>query len=365
MNQLPDFADSSLARPLVAQICALASRCGEVNIMEVCGSHTMAIAELGLRHLLPENVRLLSGPGCPVCVTPAEVIDATIACSLEHGATVLTFGDMVRVPGSVQSLQQVKAAGGKVDVVSSPMQALGLAEASPETNYIFIAVGFETTIPAVALAVQKAVVEGIKNLTFLVSHRLVPPALELLVNDPDLKLSGMIAPGHVSAILGEAAYDCLRAAGIPAVIAGFEPLDILSGLYELLQLIEKGGGGVKNRYARIVRPEGNPHAVALIDRFFEPVDALWRGIGTLPKSGLALRPEFEMFDAVKRFGLRIAATEANTGCRCGHVLLGHILPDECPLFGTACTPDHPVGACMVSGEGSCAAYFKYNKGVPA
>ncbi len=359
MNRLPDFADSKLATQLLRRICEIAPACGEVNIMEVCGTHTMEIARIGLRAMLPSTIRLLSGPGCPVCVTPAEVMDAAAECTLEHGATVLSFGDMIRVPGSKESLQQVKARGGNVEVVSSPLQAVERAAREAEQTFVFVAVGFETTIPAVALAVKKAAAEQLENLTFLVSHRLVPPALELLVNDPDLNLHGLIAPGHVSAVLGEDVYSVLKEVGIPAVIAGFEPLDLLGGLLVLLEMLAGGVCEVKNMYPRIVRPEGNPQAVALIEEVFEPIEAHWRGIGTLPKSGLALRETFAAFDAIKRYDLSMESSDAGAGCLCGEVLRGHILPNECPLFGRVCTPEQPVGACMVSGEGSCAAYFKY------
>lgn len=364
MNRLPDFADGKLATRLLKRIREIAPACGAVNIMEVCGTHTMEIARIGLRAMLPSTIRLLSGPGCPVCVTPAEVMDAAAECTLEHGATVLTFGDMIRVPGSRESLQQVKARGGRVEVVSSPLQAVERALKDPEQDFVFVAVGFETTIPAVALAVKKAAAESVENLTFLVSHRLVPPALELLVNDPELNLNGLIAPGHVSAVLGEDVYSVLKEAGIPTVVAGFEPLDLLGGLLVLLEMLANGVCEVKNMYPRIVRPEGNPQAVALMDEVFEPVDAHWRGIGMLPKSGLALRDTFAAFDAASRYGLSMESSDADSACQCGEVLRGHILPNECPLFGRVCTPEKPVGACMVSGEGSCAAYFKF-QGVDA
>lgn len=359
MSNLPTFCDSALSKKLADQIAHIAADCDDVNIMEVCGTHTMAIARLGLRALLPENIRLLSGPGCPVCVTPAEVIDASIACTKEHGATVLTFGDMIRVPGTKESLQQVKADGGSVEVVVSPLKAVERAKLAPEKEFVFIAVGFETTIPAVALAIQKAEKEGVENIRFLVSHRLVPPALGLLLGDPDLQLNGMIAPGHVSAILGESAYTCLKEAGIPTVIAGFDPLDVLGGVLVLLEMLAKGECEVRNMYPRIVRPEGNPVAVETIHKFFEPETARWRGIGSLPESGLALREPYWKWDAVRYYGLDLSDRDSGRGCQCGQVLCGHILPDECPLFGTACTPAHPIGACMVSGEGSCAAYYKY------
>lgn len=356
MNALPDFSDPTLAAGLLGRIRQRVPACGEVNLMEVCGTHTMEIARLGLRALLPENIRLLSGPGCPVCVTPAAVTDAAAACALEHGATVLTFGDMIRVPGSRESLQQVKARGGKVEVVSSPLQAVERAEEEPGREFVFVAVGFETTIPAVALAVKKAKFQGLENLTFLVSHRLVPPALELLRNDPDLKLNGLIAPGHVSAILGEEIYNRMS---MPVVIAGFEPLDLLGGILALIEMLADGKCEVRNLYSRIVRPEGNPPAKELMREVFKPVDADWRGMGRLPQSGLVLRSPFVAFDAAERYHLVMEASDVENGCLCGEVLCGHIQPSDCPLFGRRCVPDHPVGACMVSGEGSCAAYYKY------
>lgn len=356
MSALPSFSDPELARQLLDKIRAVATRCGAANIMEVCGTHTMAIARVGLRSLLPGNIRLLSGPGCPVCVTPAEVMDAAGECALKSGVTVLTFGDMIRVPGSKESLQQVKARGGQIEVVSSPLQAVERAVAEPDQNFVFVAVGFETTIPAVALAVKKADLQGLENLTFLVSHRLVPPALDLLRNDPELKLNGLIAPGHVSAILGEGIYEDM---GIPAVVAGFEPLDLLGSILVLLEMIADEKSEVRNLYSRIVRPEGNPNAVALINEVFEPMDARWRGIGELPMSGLKLREPFRKFDAQQRYNLPMEDCGMDTGCSCGEVLRGHMLPNECKLFGRVCVPENPVGACMVSGEGSCAACYKY------
>jgi hydrogenase expression/formation protein HypD len=361
MKKLPDFADGELAKRLMERITEMAPSSGTLNIMEVCGTHTMEIARIGLRDMLPPTIRLLSGPGCPVCVTPAEIIDAASECALVHGATVLTFGDMIRVPGSRESLQQVKARGGRVDVVSSPLQAVKKAAGNMEQQFVFIAVGFETTIPAVALAVKKAAAESLKNLTFLVSHRLVPPALNLLANDPDLMLQGLIAPGHVSAVLGESAYAVLKESGIPAVIAGFEPLDLLGALLVLLEMFSDGTCEVRNMYPHVVRPHGNPRAVALMNEVFEPIEAHWRGIGTLPDSGLTLREPFIGYDTARRYNLTLQRSGTDSGCLCGEVLRGHITPDECPLFGRTCSPEKPVGACMVSSEGSCAAYFKYGK----
>jgi hydrogenase expression/formation protein HypD len=285
---LHDFGIPEVARGLLEGIRRHASRCGRVKIMEVCGTHTMEIGRLGLRALLPGNLELVSGPGCPVCVTPGAVIDAAARCATEHGATVLTFGDMIRVPGDRTSLEEAKAGGGSVAVVTSPLQAVRAAEESPGRAHVFVAVGFETTIPTVARAVELAEERGVGNLSFLVCHRLVPPALDVLLGDKELEIAGFMLPGHVSAIIGADAYGAVAAAGIPAAVTGFEPLDILGGIHAVVEMAAEGRGGVRNMYPRVVRPEGNRRARELIDRVFEPVDAAWRGIGTIPGSGLVL-----------------------------------------------------------------------------
>lgn len=353
------FSDPRTAAHLLEAIRSTASGMEHATIMEVCGTHTHEIGRLGLRPLLPRQVRLISGPGCPVCVTPGPVIDAAARLALRAGTTVCTFGDMVRVPGNTTSLAAARAAGGSVEVVSSPLEAMHLAQANPRQEFVFIAVGFETTIPATVAAVLRADALGLTNLSFLVAHRLVPPALRVLCDDRSLGIDGFMLPGHVSAILGEAAYGVILEYKVPGVITGFEPLDILGGVLELLGLIRDKKAAVENAYRRVVPAVGNPAARAGIDRIFEPVDAVYRGIGTIPAGGLALRPAYARFDARGKFGFIIDDSAMPDGCSCGDVLKGKITPAQCPLFGSGCTPESPQGPCMVSSEGTCAAYFKY------
>jgi hydrogenase expression/formation protein HypD len=355
------FNDPDKAKQLVAAIHYCAGKLGTVRIMEVCGTHTMEIGRQGIRRLLPGNIELISGPGCPVCVTPAPYIDALCELAAARRAAIATFGDLYRVPGERLSLAQVKASGASVEIITSPIAAIAMATQNPRIEIVVTAVGFETTIPSAAAAVQTVMAEGIKNVSFLGAHRLVPPALKALLDDPSIGISAFLLPGHVSAIIGEAAYAPLVERGIPGVIAGFAPLDILGGILSLLDMLARKSPGVVNGYTRVARPEGNLAARMLIDKYYEPVDAVWRGIGTLPKSGLSLRPEYEEFDAAKRFGIVADKAEMPRGCSCGDVLKGRIRPDLCLLFGKACNPDHPVGPCMVSSEGSCAAYFKYGR----
>jgi len=294
-----------------------------------------------------------------VCVTPGSVIDAAVRLALDRGVAILTFGDMIRVPGNELSLEKAAAQGADVREVVSALQAVDLAEKDPERRFVFVAVGFETTVPVVARSVVLAAGKKLANLHFLVANRLVPPALDALLADKALGIQAFLLPGHVSAVIGGAAYRRVAEAGVPGVITGFEALDILSGIHTALTLIADQTPSVVNCYRRVVRPEGNPRAVALIRRVFQPVDAAWRGIGTIPGSGLELRPEFTMFDATGEYGLRVGADRMPEGCSCGSVLKGVIRPDRCPLFGSACTPQTPVGPCMVSSEGSCAAYYRY------
>ena len=353
------FSDPAVARNLVAAITSCAGRIPPARIMEVCGTHTMEIGRLGIRQLLPENVELLSGPGCPVCVTPASYIDALAGLALKGGVRVAAFGDLFRVPGNKLSLAQVKAQGAAVDIVTSPVAALALARRNPDQQVVFTAVGFETTIPATAAAVREAALKGIGNISFLVAHRLVPPALDALLADKELGINAFLLPGHVSAIVGEAAYALLAERNVPGVITGFEPLDILAGILAALIMLAEKQVGVKNAYTRVVRPGGNAAARQLAGEIYGPCDAVWRGIGSLPQSGLRLRGQYARFDAAVKFGITIDDEEMPAGCSCGDVLKGRIRPNACPLFGAACDPDHPVGPCMVSSEGSCAAYFKY------
>ncbi len=360
MNLTP-FTDLGIAKSLLAGIKTYAQKTGPISIMEVCGTHTMEIGRLGLRSLLPPSINLLSGPGCPVCVTPAAIIDAATSLAIEQKAIILTFGDMIRVPGAAITLEQAGARGGQVEVLTSPLQCVNMARNNPEKLFVFMAVGFETTIPAVARAVQLAAENKLDNLKFMVAHRIVPPALLALVHDPDLTISGFLLPGHVSAIIGEQPYRFLQKRGVPSAITGFQPLDILSAIHAVCVMIAEKSPGLKNLYSRVVRPEGNPLAIELMEQVFRPVDALWRGIGTIPASGLALQSEFSEYDACQYFGITIGDEPMPEGCSCGDVLQGRIKPTQCPLFGTSCTPQSPVGPCMVSSEGSCAAYHRYGE----
>ncbi len=358
---LVDFSDPSTAGLLLERIAAAAHSLGSVRIMEVCGTHTMEIGRLGLRSLLPKNVELVSGPGCPVCVTSGAYLDAAAAIALSRNFRIVTYGDLVRVPGLRTSLDEAKSNGAAIDVVTSALQAVEIARRKPNEQVIFLAVGFETTAPASAKAVSIAQQEGIPNLSFFVSHKTVPPALSVLVADKELGISGFLLPGHVSAIIGEKPYVPLAQQGLPAVITGFEPLDILSGITMVCDMLVHKRASVLNGYQRVVKREGNPRAVEMVYRVFDVADAVWRGIGLIPGSGLALKPEFREYDASIRFGIPPdgGAADMPEACSCGDVLRGRLRPDACPLFGTSCTPERPVGPCMVSSEGSCAAYFKY------
>jgi hydrogenase expression/formation protein HypD len=353
------FSDAATAAGLIAAMRTCAERLEAVRIMEVCGTHTMEIGRLGLRKLLPENIELISGPGCPVCVTPASYFDALAGLALEKDVRIAAFGDLFRVPGNRTSLAQAKARGAAIDIVSSPRAALAVAENNAGREIVFTAVGFETTAPATAAAVREAAARKRGNLSFCVAHRLVPPALEALCADPALNVSAFLLPGHVSAVIGEAAYAPLGNRKIPGVVTGFEPLDILAGIVSILEMLSKNSPSIQNLYPRVARKEGNIAARKLIHDIYEPVDAVWRGMGTLPASGLRLRPRWGEWDAERKYGLVIDKDEMPPGCSCGDVLKGLRRPDGCALFGKACTPGHPVGPCMVSSEGSCAAFYKY------
>jgi hydrogenase expression/formation protein HypD len=359
---LSRFSDPALAENLLEKIRTLAFAADRIRIMEVCGTHTMEIGRLGLRSLLPSNIDLVSGPGCPVCVTPGSYIDAAVDLSMKRKVRIVSYGDMVRVPGNRSSLEGAKAKGAVVEVVTSPLHALEIARAYPDKQVVFLAVGFETTAPATARAVMNAREENIGNLSFFVSHRTVPPALKALLLDKETDISGFMLPGHVSAIIGEAPYRFLASSGIPAVITGFEPIDILFGIMNICSMISEKSPKIVNAYPRIVKKEGNPLAIRFCGQVFRPAGAIWRGIGEIPESGLVLREEFSAFDASVRYG--ISSEESSTsehppGCSCGGVLKGVLKPIDCPLFSTTCTPRTPVGPCMVSSEGSCAAYYKY------
>lgn len=352
------FKDPELARGLIETIHRLAPE--HATLMEVCGTHTVAIARNGIRDLMPEGLRLASGPGCPVCVTCNRDIDTVIALARIPNVTITTFGDMTRVPGSTSSLLAEQAAGRSVEIVYSPLDALAFAKAHPEREVVFVGVGFETTTPLVAMAIKRARAMGLSNFTVFAAHKNMPGALELLVGDPTLELDALILPGHVSTIIGAEPYRFLAEKyGIPGVITGFEPVDVLQGIAMLVRQLHEGRAEIEIAYARGVMPEGNPVALAAIDEVFETCTATWRGLGDIPGSGYRIRDEFANFDAVRRFEPDVEPTRDPKGCRCGDVLRARIAPNECPLFRTVCTPENPVGPCMVSSEGSCAAYYRY------
>lgn len=333
-----------------------------IRLMEVCGTHTVAIFRSGIRSLLPENIKLLSGPGCPVCVTPHEDIDMAIELSKNREVVLLTFGDMMRVPGTKGSFQDARADGANIRVLYSPIEMLDIAEREPHKTVIFFSVGFETTSPLIAGVLEMAEKKKIENLFIYSSHKLVPPALKALVNDRNLKIDGFILPGHVSTIIGVGPYKFIEEKyHIPSVIAGFEPDDIIQAIAMLVDSIVDGKAQILIQYTRSVRPEGNKKAQELLYRFFEPCDAWWRGIGMINESGLRLREQYSNRDVVFKFNLKLEYKDQKLtkGCRCGDVLKGIIIPPECPLFKKHCKPEHPVGACMVSTEGSCSAYYKY------
>jgi len=332
----------------------------QINIMEVCGTHTVAIFRHGIRSIIPSNIRLLSGPGCPVCVTPVEDIDRMLFIAKKPEVILTTFGDMMRVPGSNGSLYRAKAEGADIRMVYSPLDALNIAEQNREKKIVFFAVGFETTSPLIAATLYEADRRGVPNFFIYSVHKLVPPALEVLINTEDLKLDGFILPGHVSTIIGSKVYEFIASKYKKAcVITGFDADDILNAIAMLLMQIIEKSPKIEIQYRDAVKPEGNPKAVEILYRYFEPCDSNWRGIGIIPNSGLRLKEEFLHRDALKLFDIPEIKSVEPRGCQCGLVLRGIKNPPECPLFAKKCTPENPVGACMVSSEGSCAAYYKY------
>lgn len=333
-----------------------------VNLMEVCGTHTMSIARSGIKSLLPENVRLLSGPGCPVCVTPAEVIDAILDLAMEKEITIATYGDLLRVPGSRpgDSLQRRRALGARVEMVYSPVDAVELAKQHPERQVVFLGAGFETTAPGTAAAVLTAAEEGVRNFSLFSMLKTVEPALRALIRLEGFNVQGFLCPGHVATVIGAEAFRFLpEEYGLPAVVGGFEAEDILLAVYLLLKQLAEGRPRVQNAYPRAVAPAGNPLARAMMERCLEPRADLWRGLGRIGNSGLKLREELKDFDAELKFGVQIKPPAAQSPCRCGEVITGRLSPRGCPLFGGRCTPEDPMGPCMVSSEGACAAAYKY------
>ncbi len=354
-----EYRDPDLARALILRIQQTPT--DAIRLMEVCGTHTVSLFRSGIRDVLPESITLLSGPGCPVCVTDQGEIDAFIAVSRLDDVIVATYGDLIRVPGTDSSLQQERAAGRDIRIVYSTMDALEIARHHPDRQVVFLGVGFETTAPTVAAAVMAAREAGIDNFSVFSAHKLVPPALHALLQSPDIRVSGFILPGHVSVIIGVDAYrPVFDEYPLPAVIAGFEPTDMLQAIDMLVKQIAAGRPALENAYPRAVSAEGNIRARQVLNTVFEPVDARWRGIGTIPGSGLCIRDDFAIHDARKRFDLTVPEAEEPKGCACGDILTGTRIPPECPLYKTRCTPAKPVGPCMVSSEGTCAAYYRYH-----
>jgi hydrogenase expression/formation protein HypD len=355
-----EYRDADTVRRIAAAIARVAQR--PWTIMEVCGGQTHAIVRFGLDELLPETVTLVHGPGCPVCVTAVETLDKACAIAAQPGVIFCSYGDMLRVPGSTTDLQRVKAEGADVRIVYSPLDALRLARAHPDRQVVFLAVGFETTAPAHAMAVHQARGQGLKNFSLLVSHVLVPPAIEAILSAPGCCVQGFLAAGHVCAVMGVAEYEPLaRRYRVPIVVTGFEPVDLLEGIHRCVLQLEQGRAEVENAYPRAVRPEGNPAARALLQEVFRVVDRKWRGIGEIPASGLGLAAAYEAFDAERRFDVGAISAQESSECESGLILQGRKKPHECAAFGTRCTPEHPLGATMVSAEGACAAYYRYGR----
>ena len=366
-SSLPSGGTGKMPMPPAELLRLIEDRAGRlgdrrIRFMEVCGTHTMSLFRSGIRALLPPNVRLLSGPGCPVCVTPMGLVDAAIAIARRPDVILATFGDMVRVPGSESSLERAKAEGADVRILYSPLDALKLAEAEPRRPVVFFAIGFETTTPAVAATVAYARDRGLSNMLFLIANKVIPPAMEAILAGGEVKLDGFLCPGHVSVITGSAIYEPLAARyRVPCVVTGFEAEDILEGIAMLLLQVVESDPKVEIQYKRWVHREGNAKARERVDEVFRPCDAAWRGLGTIPMSGLELRPQLRAHDALAALDITVPPELDNPGCSCGEVLRGLIEPPECPLFADRCTPATPVGPCMVSTEGSCAAYYKYGE----
>lgn len=363
MKYIDEYRDAQAVQACARALARITTR--PWAIMEVCGGQTHAIVKFGVDELLPAGITLVHGPGCPVCVTPLELIDRAIELAARPDVIFCSFGDMLRVPGRERDLLSVKASGGDVRIVYSPMDSLKIARSHPSRQVVFFAVGFETTAPANAMAVYQARRQGIANFSMLVSHVLVPPAMEAILSSPDNRVQGFLAAGHVCTVMGYTEYEPLvRKYGVPIVVTGFEPLDILQGVTMCVKQLEEGSALLENQYSRAVRREGNPAAQQLITEVFEVVPRKWRGIGEISRSGLGLREEYAEFDSERRFGLAACTVEEPSECISGLVLQGVKRPSDCPAFGGRCTPEHPLGATMVSSEGACAAYYRYRRPQP-
>ncbi len=358
MNFIEEFRNSEVIKPLIESLQKYKGP--DIKLMEVCGTHTMAISRYGLRSLLPQAIQLVSGPGCPVCVTPISYIDSALELADRPEVIITTFGDMMRIPGSHSNLLTKRAQGKKVQMVYSPLDAVELAKENPDKEVVFLSVGFETTTPVIALAVLHAYSQGVKNFSILSANKTMPEAIIALSQDKELAIDGFIFPGHVSAIIGTDFFKSVttdyKKAG---AVTGFEPLDMVYAIKVLVDNISSKESSFENLYSRIVKKEGNRKAVDTMNKVFEPYDAIWRGIGLIEKSGLKVREEFKSHDASVKFDLKELPSREPAGCRCGDILKGKLRPVDCPLFKKVCTPENPVGACMVSSEGTCAAYYKY------
>ena len=360
MKFIDEYRDAGTAQRYARAISELATQ--PWTIMEICGGQTHSIVKFGVDELLPETVTLIHGPGCPVCVTPVELIDRAVELASRPGVIFCSFGDMLRVPGTEKDLLAVKAKGGDVRIVYSPVDAVRIASANPDREVVFFAVGFETTAPATAMAVHQAHQQGVKNFLMLVSHVLVPPAMDALLSSPTCRVQGFLAAGHVCTVMGYTEYEQIAAKyRIPIVVTGFEPVDILQGIYMCVKQLQEGRAEVENQYSRSVRRLGNEPAQKLIQEIFEIVPRQWRGIGEISQSGLGLREKYAEFDALRRFDLSGVRSAESPECVSGLILQGVKKPHECPAFGSRCTPEHPLGAPMVSSEGACAAYYRYRQ----
>ena len=359
MIYVDEFRDKEAVRGLARKIVKIADG-KRLTFMEVCGTHTMSAARYGIRNILPENVKLLSGPGCPVCVTPNSYLDRAMAISRLHQSIIVTFGDMFRVPGSSSSLASEKSQGGDIRIVYSALDSLSIARENPDRKVVFLGIGFETTAPTVAATILAAEREGLDNFFVLCGHKTIPNAMKMLVDSPELNVSGFICPGHVSAIIGSRSYEPLATEyRVPCVVAGFEPTDILQAIYMLAKQVKEDRASVENQYSRVVAEDGNTKAISVMEGVFGTKDAEWRGIGVVSQSGLSIREKFSAFDAESNIEVEVERTKEFPGCICGQILRGVKTPLQCKLFGKECTPVEPKGACMVSSEGTCAAYYKY------
>ena len=360
MKHIDEYRDKQLVETLVREIRREVSR--SWTIMEICGGQTHSIMKYGLQELLPEEISLIHGPGCPVCVTPVELIDRAVALGGYPDIILTSFGDMMRVPGTHSDLLSVKARGGDVRIVYSPLDVIDIAENNPGKEIVFFAVGFETTAPAVAMAVRQAYKKDLANFSVLISHVLVPPAIEALLSSEDSRIEGLLAAGHVCTVMGYYEYIPISEKyRIPIVVTGFEPVDILLGIQKTVHMLEQNRFGVENAYARSVKKGGNIAAQELLGEVFVSTDRKWRGIGTIPNSGFTLTEKYKRFDAENRFNLSHIGSEESVICIAGEILTGQKKPSECPAFGTGCIPEKPLGAPMVSSEGACSAYFRYNR----